>query len=366
MNKERIEKLDQYHVIFLVQNIMIGIGLLSLPNEVSVLGYNSWLVPIILGIIANILLVPIIILCSKFPQDHFLKIVEKVWGKWLGKLIQLIILLYGVIQVATVSHTYLRLVQSVILPHFTLFVTSILLFISLILIAQGGIVGIARFCIFSFFATIWMVFFLKWAFQTGDFVHLIPTFEVSWADWGLGIHQGFQSYFGFGLIAFFYPNIINKRKALLHASIGIWITVATYTVIVIASVVYFSKWQLNNLLFPILNLFQAVKLAFVERIEVFGTSLWVFLVLSTAAAYLWVAKKSLDSFISNHKNRTWHLYVVAFASWFLMNGPIPFPMQLLLFAEWSVFYGYILLLLPILLLITYYLRSMMKKRSGNQ
>ena len=365
MNKEQYEKLDHYHVIFLVQNIMIGIGLLSLPNDVSVLGYNSWLVPIILGVIANVLLLPIILLCSKFPKDHFLKIVEKLWGKWIGKLIQLIFVLYGVIQVSTVSHTYLRLVQSVILPNFTILVTSILLFIPLILIVQGGILGIARFCTFAFFATIWMVFFLKWPFQTGDFLNLIPTFEVSLGDWGLGIHQGFQSYFGFGIIAFFYPNIINKRKAFLHASIGIWITVATYSVIIIASVVYFSKWQLNNLLFPILNLFQAVKLAFVERIEVLGTSLWVFLVLSTAAAYLWVAKKSLDSLISNHINRTWHLYFVAFMSWILFNGPIPYPIQLLLFADWSVYYGYILLLLPILLLITYYLKNMMKKRSGN-
>ncbi|AST92475.1 hypothetical protein BC6307_14820 [Sutcliffiella cohnii] len=363
MDKGRFKKLNKYHVIFLVQNIMIGIGLLTLPKDISNVGNNQWIVPFLLGVIANISIFPIVYIGRKFPNDPFFIVIEKLWGKILGTIVHLLIIFYGILQVGNVIHSYLRLVQTVALPNYTVSFMSIALYIPLVTIVLGGIKSIARFCMFSFFFTAWMMIFTKWAFQAGHWVNVIPTWEVSLLEWGKSIHYGFEAFFGFGILAFFFPYIMDQKRAFLHASIGIWIVVIIYVIISLASVVYFSEWQLTNLLFPLLNLFQAVKLPFIERVEVFGTSLWAFLILSTSAAYLWISKKGFDAIFSKNKNRTWHLYAVAFLSWILFNGPIPFQIQLLLFYEWNIFYGYFMLAIPYLLMITYLLKNIMDKSS---
>ena len=72
---------------------------------------------------------------------------------------------------------------------------------------------------------------------------------------------------------------------------------------------FFSEWQLKNVLYPVLSLFKEVELSFLERIDVLGITMWVFLILSTTAAYLWVAKKGLDSIRSSTKKS--HLYIIA-------------------------------------------------------
>ncbi len=109
---------------------------------------------------------------------------------------------------------------------------------------------------------------------------------------------------GFELISFYFPHIINQKKALKHASLGIWIGVLFTFVFTFVSVMYFSEWQLKNVLYPVLGLFKEVELSFLDRIDVLAMTMWVFLILSTTAAYLWVAKRGLDSIRSTSKNGT--------------------------------------------------------------
>ncbi|MFC0472802.1 endospore germination permease [Halalkalibacter kiskunsagensis] len=357
MDKGNFKKLNGYHIVFLTQSTMLGLGLFSLPNDISNVGYNQWLIPIILGLVANLSLLPIIALCKKFPSDSLFKINEKILGSVIGKVANFFLLLYAIISVTSVSQSYIKLVQTVVLPQYPITVSSISFFLVLICIVNGGIKSIARFCMFAIFITSWLTVYLKWAFQAGNWLHIIPTFEVGGEQWFRALLNGSVAMFGYGVLLFYYPYIKNQKKALLYTSIGIWIAVFFYVLVSLASVVYFSPWQLANILYPVLNLFQAVQLAFVERIENFGTALWVFLILSTSSIYLWVAKKGLDALLSKHKNRTWHLYVIAFVSWFLLAGPIPFQIQVILYEEWRNYYGYGLLLFPIFLLIVHKFKS---------
>lgn len=351
MDYGKLKKLNAFHVVFLAQNTMVGLYLFSLPNLLSSAGYSQWLIPLIYGVLANLTLIPIIMLCKKYPNDSLFKITEKILGKTVGKLLNLILFIHAVFGVASISSGYIRLVQTIVLPQYTLTYTSIFFTFVLICIVHGGIKSIARFCIFSFFFTGWMVYFLQWAFLGGEWIHAIPTFDVSLNDWLNAMHSGAPSMYGYALIMYYYPYIINQKKAYLHTTIGIWIAVFFYFAVSIASVIYFSPWQLENLLFPVLNLFKAVILPFVERIETLGTTLWVFLTLSTASAYLWVAKKGVDALLSKHKNRTWHLYVSALIALLLYLGPVSVHTQSILFDEWTPFYGYGFLLLPIILLV---------------
>lgn len=315
MDLGKFKKLNNVHVIFLVQNVMIGTGLLSLPHLMSATGYNQWYIPLLLGIIAQITLIPMVFLGMKYPGDTLFSINEKLLGKWLGKIINFIIVIYTFISVIAAAKDYIELVQIVTLPETTITWLFFVLFLVSFYIVFGGIKLIARFCIISFFATVWMLIFSVWGFQKGLWSHITPVFNFTEKDLLIALNTSYKSMLGYELIMIYFPYIINQKKAFIYASIGIWIVGVVYLLVSLEAIFYFTDWQLANLTYPILNLLQAVELPFIERIENFGIGLWVFLVLSTIAGYLWATKKGVDSVLG--KDRTIHLYligVIIFAS----------------------------------------------------
>ncbi|WP_078551374.1 GerAB/ArcD/ProY family transporter [Bacillus alkalicellulosilyticus] len=357
MDKGTFKKLGKYHVIFLSQNTIIGIALFSLPHELSPVGYDQWLIPILYGILATISVIPMIALAKKYPDSTLFAINEKLLGNIGGKVVNFLIMCYVILHASAVVQAYVRILQVITFPEDPITNSAIAIYFVMIFIIMGGIKSIARFCMFAFFFTAPMIYFLLWAFQRANWTHAYPTFSFDWFELGIALDGGAPAMFGYALLLFYFPYIKEQKKAFKHITIGIWIAIFFYVLVCFASVIYFSEWQLEHLLYPVLNLLQAVHVPFAERIETFGVSLWIFLVLSTSAMYLWVAKKGMDALFSNFKNKTWHLYVVAFISIMLFIGPIPLPVQKYMFEQGVRYTEYAFLLLPNFLLLLYFLKK---------
>jgi len=363
MDKGQLRKLNAYHVIFLVQNCMVGVKMLTLPHDMSAAGYNQWFIPILLGVIAQLGMLPMIWLCKRYPDDTLLQINEKLLGEWPAKLINACIVAYATLAMATVAEGYARLVQETTLPNQNSTFPLLGLLFVMVYMVRGGIKLIARFCILAFFFTGWMVFFLQWGFQKGHLSHMLPLFNVEAAQVAEAVRQSFPAMFGFELILFYFPYIIKQEKALLHASIGLWITTAFYFLVTLTSVAYFSEWQLSHIVFPILSLFKAVELTFLERIETLGVGLWLFLILTTMSCYLWVAKKGVDAVLG--KRRHLHLYIPVLLGFLIMRGPLPFEMRQIVYDIFMVNMGYGLILWPNLLLLLHWIRKPRRHQHEN-
>lgn len=358
MDVTKKKVLNSYHVIFLVQNVMIGMSLLSLNNSLSAVGYSQWWFPILFGIIANITLIPMVWLSLQYKDDDLFDIHEKLLGKWIGKFLNTFLIIYAVVLFAAVIQNYLDLIQISVLPERTISGHLILFILLTIFIVKGGIKSLARFCIMTFFLTGWLVYFLRWGILDGEISHLLPLFNFTSSEFLDAINHGYNSMIGYEFLMIFFPYIIHPQKAFKHASIGIWITISFYLSVTIVGAMYFSEWQLENLFFPILKLFQAVDLTFVERIDTFGITIWVFLILTTAGAYLWMAKKGIDSV--RKKNSNYHIYAVAIFTYIIINLPFPQVMKEALY-EKNFYVSYGLILWPILLCIVHLVRRKKKE-----
>ncbi|WP_342514943.1 GerAB/ArcD/ProY family transporter [Sporosarcina sp. FSL K6-1522] len=346
MKPTKTKILNGYHVVFLVQNVMIGSTLITLPNLLSSVGYSQWWLPLLFALIANLLLVPMIWLMSRYPDDNLFEVHEKLFGKWVGKGINGLLMLYIVILIAAVCENYLDLIQVVALPDRTTTWPVVLFMLLLVYIVSGGIKSIARFCMMSFFLVTWMMYFLKWGMVDGDIRHLLPLLNFSFEELVTATKKGFISMAGFELILFYYSYIRQPQHVFKQASLGIWICAVLYLITVLASVMYFSIWQLENVLYPILYLFNAVKLSFLERVDVLAISLWMFFILTTAAAYLWVAKRGVDA-IRGAENKQ-HLSIIAVVIFLFIIIPFPKEVQKMLYEH--VFHvNYAFMVWPILL-----------------
>lgn len=354
MDRGKITSLNPYHVIGLVVNTIIGVNLLTLSNALSRMGYNQWWFPFVLGIIVTLSLLPIVTICKRYPDDSLFVINVKLLGKFLGQFFNLIIIVYAILSVTSVNSDYVRLVQTSMVNNETITLPLLGLVLVMLYITNCGIKLIARFCIISFFFTIWMFYYLQWGFQKGGVMHIFPLFNTNLADMLDALNRSYASMFGYEVILFYYPYIKQKEKAFRHAAIGIWICVTVYVLILLTSVAYFSEWEIANLVYPILNLFKAVELSFLERVENLGIGLWVFLVLSTCTTYLWVARRGIEEMVGNQ--RLWHLLFPAAVSYFLIRSWIPLEYQEFLFHKVTLWLGYGLVLWPLFLLLLHAIR----------
>lgn len=363
MDQGSNRKLNSFHVVFLVQNVLIGVNLLSLPHDLIGVGSDMWWYPALLGPICWLTVLPMVWVCSRYPEDSLFRINEKLLGKWLGSSINLVFILYALATVAAVAEGYLRLMQTITMPDRTITGPLIFLLIVLVYIVEGGIKGIARFCIISFVFTGWLVYYLQWSLVQGDLRHLLPVFQAGGGQLLTTAHRGLPAFLGYELLLFCYPYIREPKKVFRNAGIGIALAVFFYVSVTVASVAYFSLWQLDHLLYPVLNLFKAVELSFLERVENLGISLWVFLILSTMAAYLWMAAKGVDTMMK--KFRKAHLYIGALLVFAMIESPFKPEQRKDLYEEWIPLLGYGVILYPLLLLPLVLLRNR-KEKNGNE
>ncbi|WP_313894083.1 GerAB/ArcD/ProY family transporter [Psychrobacillus sp.] len=354
MNTDKRKVLNGYHVVFLAQNLIIGTGLLSLPQKISAVGYSQWMLPIVFGIMATITLWPMIWINSKYPQENLFSINEKVLGKWMGKIVNSLFIVYFVFILASLIDNYMLLMQTTALAEHSITLPIVFFLLVLVYIVNGGIKSIARFCIMSFFLTILLLFFLRWSIEKGELSHIFPLFNFNWTELEGAMRKGFMSILGYELIMVYFPYIISQKKAFKHTVIGVWISITIYFITTLVSVMYYSEWQLKHIDYSVLNLLKAGNLSFVERIDVLGVTLWIFLVLSTTAGYLWASKKSLESLLS--KSKHYHSYILVAAVFLVMMIPIEREYKEKLFE--NIFYvSFLMILWPLFLIVVHLIKK---------
>ena len=354
MSQKNLKVLGVFHVIFLAQNIMVGTGLLSVPQRLSVLDYSQVLMPIYFGIIASITLWPMVWICSQYKGDNLFRINEILLGNLIGKFINILIVLQFTLLVAGLIGNYMNLIQSAALPEQTTTLPIILVLLLLTYIVNGGIKTIARFCTLSFCLALPMVYFLRWGIEKGDFSHIFPLFNFSVKEFFQAFQQGYLTILGYEIIMFYFPYIIDQKKAFKHTLIGIWITIGLVFATTLVSVMYYSEWQLRNVEFSVLHLFKAGELSFVERIDIMGITFWISLILTTAAGYIWSARKGLES-IRSKKNK-YHVYFITVAIFGIIKLPGTREFQEKLFIA-STYMEYIVVIWPFFLCLIHLVRK---------
>lgn len=355
LNTTKGKVLNRYHVIFLAQSIMIGTGILSLPQKLSPMGYTQSFMPLLFGVIASLTLFAMVWLCSKFPNDDLFRMNEILLGKWLGKFINLLIIIQFIVFSAGIISNYMHLIQSTALQEQTITMPVLCFLLLLIYIVSGGIKSIARFCIMTFFITIGLFYFTRWAIEKGDPSHFLPLFNFTPKEFYEALKQGYFSILGYELILFYFPYIIDQKKAFRHSLIGIWISIFLCFITTAISVMYYSEWQLKNVEFSVLNLFKAGEFTFIERIDIIGITLWVFLILSSITAYVWCAKRGMDTFLKK-KKQSYQLYIIALIIFFIVKMPFSREFQEKLFMA-SNYVGYVLVSWPVFLILIYVIRK---------
>ncbi|SJZ83273.1 GerAB/ArcD/ProY family transporter [Selenihalanaerobacter shriftii] len=277
------DKINGYQLFMLIIGVLIGVGIVTLPRTV-IKGVNQdgWIIPLIGGVIVIIDTYFIVKLGQAFPEDTFIDYVDKIVGKFVGKILSLGLLLYFLLMTSTVLPIFALGLRPLLLertPTEIIYVTVLAL---LLYIARHGIEPIARLNQLITPAGLIIFFFLLGGhiiMPTMDYGRLRPILYTT------PITKLFkQAIFGPGLFALvgveiiyvIFPLLNNKAKKQCFkiSSLAILFVILLYSLTIILAIAHFGAAPLENILFPTLTLIQEIDLPFLERLISAFVSVW--------------------------------------------------------------------------------------------
>ncbi|MFP3668055.1 GerAB/ArcD/ProY family transporter [Priestia sp. SIMBA_032] len=286
-------KVSPYFAFFLVSSAQINVGLFGFQRYIAKdVGQDAWLTVLLVGLAVHVL----IWICYQILNkggDDIISIHYDLFGKWIGGLLNFIIILYFLVLVIIWTRTYVEVIQVWMTPFINQgWIVGLILILAYYYVS-GGFRVVTGLAFFSGIIITIILFTLYFPIKEAHFHNLLPIFDHSIDDQFNAMKEMVYSYLGFEFILIFYPFLSQSKKSQKWSHLGVLFTMLIYIAFIIVSLAYYNLDQLYHTVWATLTLWQEIKLPFIERFEYVGISLWLFLVLPGICLGLWASSRSL-------------------------------------------------------------------------
>ncbi|MDQ0917392.1 endospore germination permease [Paenibacillus sp. V4I5] len=280
--------LKQY--ILIIYKTQVGIGVLSLPRDLAQTGGTDGWISLLLGWIVSILLSLVIIkIMEKNPEKTLFELLSKYFGKWVGKGLYVLWILYAVFAASVVIFSTIHIIQIWILPEMSNFILMILFIIPIYIVTKHGIRVIGLFAEFVFLISMWMPILLLFALKDTHWPFLLPIGKEGLFPILSTVKSTILSFLGFELAFILYPFLKDKKTATKGIIIANSLSLIIFLMVTIISFVRFSPDEIKDYTYPTLNLLKLIKLPFLERLEIIFLSFYLLMLFMTIVPYLYAA-----------------------------------------------------------------------------
>lgn len=348
------EKLNRFHIALMVFNTQSGIVLFTLPRVTAhYFGTNGWLmlIPMFVLVTLNIMLISAVYRMGRGES------VFDILGASLPRfiLIPLYVLLWGLFSMigCLVIKQYALIYQMLIFPSTSDMVIKIFVDVLLFLYITKGIYTMSKAnVIFSLLLLLQipLAFYFLGEFDTA---RLTPFVFQEGTDRMEGFIRLYGAYMGYELTLFLFPYAENTKRWLKYVHLGNGITMFIYLLVTFLAYGFFGHKTLIHSSFPILDMNAYLRFPFIERIQNFLYSLFLFSIVHTGAMYYWSGQVVMSQVF---RRMNWKVIVLLSMAATVGVGMIPKTLikveswfRYLTIAQMGFSFGFPLLLILLLL-----------------
>ncbi|SEF52636.1 spore germination protein (amino acid permease) [Caloramator fervidus] len=292
---------NQY--MFIIQNSMIGVGILSLASEVCKEAQQSGWISTFLGGFYPIFVVTLTtIIFKNMNFNEFFEINRRIYGKFLAYIFTIFFfinftfftsfVLSGFTNVLTFSTT------KFLSPYVIIVLTSVLIYFTI----NQGLTNIGRLSELLFYLTILLLIIPIYFINKGNSTNLLPIISNT-NSIIKAIPKTFFSYSGVEISLFIIPFVTDTKNVLASGIKGSLITIILYSVTVILTISYCGYVLTSKLQYPLLYLVSAADLPILSNFEPLFIFLWGNKIFQTLAVGCFGMSYTLSFIIKNSYNR---------------------------------------------------------------
>lgn len=300
MNTRTISKRHQISPIsafFLLISLQIGSDYLKLPRPLSdAAGQDAWIGILISGLATlgmTWLLFRLLENEREFGRTDLFSIHRRVFGKWIGGVLNFILLAQVLLYVVQLIRSYTMIFQVWLIPNLSTLEFSILICCIAGYVVMGGIRHIAGLALFNFIFMIPFFQMLHFTVPYLRFSNLLPIFDHSLASIAQASYFGAKLYLGFELIVFFYPFLSEPQKARKWAYFGVLTTMILYLNLTIVGTAFAAQGVLRNMIWPLMSLLKTLQIPFFNHAEEMATLFFVWGLVPNICLCIWVLTRGL-------------------------------------------------------------------------
>lgn len=311
-------KISGIQLFLILIHSQIGVGIITLVNEVHVKARSdSWISVIISGIAIQIVIIIFWSLVRRFPGKNLFEIIEIVLGKFIGKIIVFFYCLFFISTGAILFAKYTIILKSWMLPLTPKSILIGALSIITVYLAIDNLQVISRFFILASSVLLVFLGFVIFSLKDANYTYIMPIGVHGVKNILKGAVVTSLSFQGFEYALFFAPFVKMKKNTIIKTMTwtNVFVTLF-YTFVVLATQLFFSSNELELVPEPIFYLVKSFSFKVIERPDLIFISLWLVLVV-TSSVVLFFMTSFATTALFNVKNRTPFVYITVSFSFFL-------------------------------------------------
>lgn len=304
MNPFKHNSITLMQYIFLIHGAQVSMMLFSLPRRVAEFaGTDGWI-----SIVLNWLIVCIsgwlmLLTLRKYPTLTLPELLERLFGKWLGKLLLLVPIGYFAFVGWFILVTTASFIKSWFLPKTPGYVILFLLAVPGYMLVRYGPRIHGRFSELVFYMAIGLLMVPIIPLDQGHWLHLLPVLKEGWMPIANGAMHTVDVFTGIGIVFLYYPYLQKKQYAVHGLLIANTITCFIYLVVTIVCFVYFSPDGIASLSQPLLTLMKNVGFRFLERMDSITLAAYLPVAITALTPAIYSASFTISSLLGKKDHR---------------------------------------------------------------
>ncbi|NBC67596.1 endospore germination permease [Paenibacillus sacheonensis] len=356
---DRISKLELWILMFVFTmgsslNLQIGYAA----------GHDSWISAII-GTAAGLGINWIYaFLCEKYPKKSLVEIAHLLLGPYAGKLVGLLYTWYGIFLGAYVLRNFTDLTGAVLLPRTPSVTIGCMMICVVGWTVFKGVEVICRCAIILLVLTVGSTLVIQLLLIPDmDPKAVLPIFESGWMSILKGAGQIATVTFGETILFSMLIPYVNQSAAVQKTVLSMVAIVGVFIAIQVLAVVLVLGEITNDQLFPSYTALTYIAVGdFIERIEPFGFTVWIFNEFTKLCVCLFATTLALSQTTGS---RDYRFYIIPIGLLTLLGSIIIHPNQLDVVAFvkdiWPLYSIPFLILVPLFMLFV----SLVKRKRWN-
>ncbi|MBU3190209.1 spore germination protein [Clostridium bowmanii] len=269
---------------FLLIGSMIGVGILSLPNDLVVVAkQDAWISAFIGAVYPLYMVIIASILCKIHPKKNILVLSKICFGKFIGNILNIIFLLYFVLFTTSIAFQVSLIKWTLIVSFLSLQKILIVILALAAYTATKGLKILARVNQLMFILTILLSIILCAALFQGNYLNIFPILGSG----VLNIVKASQySAFAFGgieIIFLIYPFITDKTKVMKASIKGVLITAIIYAWITFITIYYVGIDIIPKMLWSVNMVAKTVRIPTISNFKFVFVVIWALIICKTIA-----------------------------------------------------------------------------------
>ena len=285
---KRGDQIRAHYLFFIIVGIQVGAGFLSAPRYIFKEAQQDAWISILIAYLFMILIVMVMFkILSRYENADIFGIHVALFGKWFGKFLGIIFLLFFMAELLSILLSYIEIVQIFIYPTIPSSVMGGLMLILVFYSVIGGIRIVTGVVFLFVILSPWFFPLLYDPILRMETSHFFPILEASPTDLLKGARTTVYSFLGLEILFVIYPFIDNKQRAKFPTYLGLTVSALVVLTTTIVSIGYFSPNDFDLLDWPVISLFKSVSFTFMERFDYFVVAEWMMVTVPTAILIMW-------------------------------------------------------------------------------